>query len=75
MRPSIDVVFGDHYVAELVHIFIIVRRHNGEELGVTVDADGDIIACLNDFGCECSDDLLPEEIQSIKRLVKRRSVD
>ena len=74
-HPAIDVAFGDHFVAELVHIFIILRRHSGEELAITCDCDGQILSCLSDFGMDMKEDLLDEEVQAIKRLANKRSID
>ena len=74
-HPAIDVAFGDHFVAELVHIFIILRRHSGEELAITADCDGQILSCLSDFGMDMKEDLLDEEVQAIKRLANKRSID
>jgi hypothetical protein len=74
-HPSIDVSFGDTYVVELVHLFLILRRHSGEELAITLDADGSIIACISDFGMDMEQDLSDEELRSIKRLANKRAVD
>ena len=75
MQPAIDVVFGDHHVAELVHIFVILRRNNGEEFAITLDIDGQIMSCFNDIGMNAEQDLLEEEIQSLQRLVKKHRID
>lgn len=74
MIPSIDVEFGETYVVELVHLFLILRRHTGEELAITVDADGAIIACMSDFGMDMEQDLTEDELRSIKVLAKKRCV-
>ena len=74
-HPSIDVAFGDHFVAELVHIFIILRRHSGEELALTCDCDGQILSCFSDFGMDMLEDLEEEELQAIKKLANKRSID
>jgi len=74
-HPSLGVAFGEHHVAELVHIFVILRRHNGEELAITCDTDGQILSCFNDLGMEASEDILEEEKETILRLVKKREVD
>lgn len=75
MRPSIDVVFGEHHVAELVHIFVILRRHNGEEFAITLDTDGAIMSCWNDIGMNAEPDLLEEELLSLQRLVNKHRID
>lgn len=61
---------GDFFVAELVHKLIMVERKNGESLAVTTDAEGNIIAVMNDYGMDMQDDLFPEEIAAIRHLTR-----
>jgi hypothetical protein len=75
MHPSIDVVFGEHFVAELVHIFVILRRNNGEEFSITLDSEGTIMSCFNDLNMDAEQDLDDDELQSLQSLVKKQRVD
>jgi len=57
---------GDFFVAELVHKLIMIERKNGESLAVTTDAQGRIIAVMNEYGMDMMDDLFPEEVAAIR---------
>ena len=59
---------GDFFIAELVHKLIMIERKNGESLAVTTDAQGRIIAVMNEYGMDAIEDLFPEEIAAIRHI-------
>jgi len=66
---------GDFFVAELVHKLIMIERKNGESLAVTTDAEGRIIAVMNEYGMDMQHDLFPEEVAAIRLIAAEAPSD